>query len=505
MPTAVARVILAGEVAAVLHTVSVFIASPGDVEKERDATRYAVERVNRLVAKPNGVLLEAIGWEDLPAGKAERAQTLINPAVDKADIVVGLLSRRFGTPNGVAESGTQEEYQRAVERRKNENPGPDIKLYFRKLKLSELDAPDEQLQKVLAFKKEVGPTDLYHEFSSVNDLGKRIEDDLAAWVWDRVQTQTLPPVSGIHGIDEADVDVLATLLHGPAGINHERVDKLVGAGLVKPSGKGQVLANSMEGFVAIARHLNVAAHQRELLESRYFSEMMRVHLKGVLLARYHAPLDNADVEVLRQMAILSPRVTSYLLTGDTTLYDNLAAHAQKIGQHDYAMKMLCRNMLHQSLVAYATDAINGNVLHAVDGRPLDGQFVGIRLRAVFEDDGVLDATSIVPGIRAKNAGPDDADKGQIMSATSPQFFIRSGTIFSKLGLPDQAIEAFNAALGGQLSDEDRAAALNNLGLTLINAGKREDARPYLLEAASLNPASADIKNNVELLGPAPSA
>jgi len=76
----------------VLRQVNIFIASPGDVADARERARKAVHRVNRLVAKPNGVLLEAIGWEDIPAGKAERAQDLINPYVDAADIFIGTMN-----------------------------------------------------------------------------------------------------------------------------------------------------------------------------------------------------------------------------------------------------------------------------------------------------------------------------------------------------------------------------------------------------------------------------
>lgn len=56
-----------------LKQVFVFIASPGDVAPARDTARRAIERINRIVAKRAGFLLEPIGWEDIPPGKADRA------------------------------------------------------------------------------------------------------------------------------------------------------------------------------------------------------------------------------------------------------------------------------------------------------------------------------------------------------------------------------------------------------------------------------------------------
>ena len=73
-----------------LKRIRVFIASPGDVAKEREIVRQAVERINRLLAKRQGFLLEAIGWEDIPSGTSIRAQEVINPYVDSAHIFIGL-------------------------------------------------------------------------------------------------------------------------------------------------------------------------------------------------------------------------------------------------------------------------------------------------------------------------------------------------------------------------------------------------------------------------------
>ena len=125
---------------------NVFIASPGDTVDARERVRKAVERVNRLVARPNGVFLEAIGWEDIPAGKAKRAQDLINPYVDAAHIFIGILNKRFGKPTGVAESGTEEEYKRITRRWQQETLPPEVMLYFKRHSEEETEDPDSQLR-----------------------------------------------------------------------------------------------------------------------------------------------------------------------------------------------------------------------------------------------------------------------------------------------------------------------------------------------------------------------
>ncbi|GAH38909.1 unnamed protein product, partial [marine sediment metagenome] len=136
-----------------LKRVLVFIASPGDVSDARNSVRHAVERINKLLAKDNGFLLEPIGSEDAPPGKSQRAQEIINQYVDVASIFIGILHRRFGQPTGVAESGTEEEYNRIEQRWENEEPKPEVLMYFKKIPVDQLADPGEQLQKVLAFKE----------------------------------------------------------------------------------------------------------------------------------------------------------------------------------------------------------------------------------------------------------------------------------------------------------------------------------------------------------------
>src|SRR3990167_922463 len=93
----------------------IFVASPGDLAKERKRFPKILERINRLKAHPIGVDLEARGWEDTPPGMG-RPQALINQDVEKCDLFVMLLWKRWGTPPGGDSqytSGTQEEFELA--------------------------------------------------------------------------------------------------------------------------------------------------------------------------------------------------------------------------------------------------------------------------------------------------------------------------------------------------------------------------------------------------------
>lgn len=95
--------------------ISLFVASPGDVLERHGPVDHVVSQLNATTCRDLGVVIDVKRWEsDAPRGPAERLQGAINPMLDDAEIVLIIFWRRFGTPSGVAPSGTAEEYMRAM-------------------------------------------------------------------------------------------------------------------------------------------------------------------------------------------------------------------------------------------------------------------------------------------------------------------------------------------------------------------------------------------------------
>ena len=104
----------------------VLIASPSDVQKERETIVAVIDRWNAANSQHMGLVLEPIRWEShaYPAS-GDYPQGLINQQiVDDADIVVGVFWHRLGTPTPKADSGTLEEIERLRSRDKQ------VLLYF---------------------------------------------------------------------------------------------------------------------------------------------------------------------------------------------------------------------------------------------------------------------------------------------------------------------------------------------------------------------------------------
>ena len=133
----------------------VFLASPGDVPAEREALSRVVDEVNVTTAPLVDCRLEAVRWETHSAPDAGRPQQVINKQISEYDVFIGVMWRRFGTPSGVAGSGTEEEFRIAY-KRWEESHQLALMFYFCEAPfypktLDELD----QMKRVLRFRQEL--------------------------------------------------------------------------------------------------------------------------------------------------------------------------------------------------------------------------------------------------------------------------------------------------------------------------------------------------------------
>ena len=137
------------------HQFRVFLASPGDVAAEREALVRAVDEINVTTCPLLNCRLETVKWETHATPEAGRPQQVINEQIGMYDIFVGVMWRRFGTPSGVAESGTEEEYRLAY-RRWEQEPELPLMFYFCQAPFFPANVDElDQMRKVMLFRKEL--------------------------------------------------------------------------------------------------------------------------------------------------------------------------------------------------------------------------------------------------------------------------------------------------------------------------------------------------------------
>ena len=152
--------------------IEIFLSSPGEVQSERELiTQYAGEW-NRLRGRETACHLSILTWQELVApALGSRSQEVVNAQIGADyDVYLGVFWTRIGTPTGVAESGSIEEFELALERAQ-EAGHPRIAAVFKKAPIDPSTIDPSQLQKVQTFKERLGQLGaFYREFSDEDSL-----------------------------------------------------------------------------------------------------------------------------------------------------------------------------------------------------------------------------------------------------------------------------------------------------------------------------------------------
>ena len=168
-----------------LRPIHVFIASPGDLAVERWAFKAVIDELNAGFGDGAGVRFVALGWEDTLATTGRRAQGAINLDIDRSDVFVLALHRRWGQEAPDANpysSYTEEEFHRAMERWKKTG-SPEIFVFFKHVDPGQMANPGPQLQKVLDFRRQLEDSRqvLYRFFADEKAFKVEVDRHLRAY------------------------------------------------------------------------------------------------------------------------------------------------------------------------------------------------------------------------------------------------------------------------------------------------------------------------------------
>ncbi len=176
-----------------VEEVRIFIASPSDLEEERDAVKRVIERVNLAMADLEPIRLRAIKWEtDVQPAIGGDAQDIVNSALaGEYEVFIGILWTRFGTPTPRSDSGTLEEFEAAVARHKMDSSSVSVMFYFKDAPQAPMDIDTEQLQKVQDFRKKYKDIGIYGTFTDTRNFENTLQINLTrlAFGWRKGKRQ----------------------------------------------------------------------------------------------------------------------------------------------------------------------------------------------------------------------------------------------------------------------------------------------------------------------------
>lgn len=262
----------------VLKGLLVFMASPSDLNDERQVLRTTEDELNHLFSG-YGIRVRVVGWELTTPGYG-RAQEQINPLVHECDVFIGLLNKRWGTATGNYSSGFEEEFEIALERRRNDEKLPAIGMFFSNISQEALSDPGPQLSKVIEFRNRVQAEQLalYGEFSNADQLGKRVMNFLLNQVLPFVtSTGSGPTALETTGTSPARNSTKESVSQdSEGGALNEAAEQIAGVFHGFMSAMEGNLGNGIElDFDRLALFARAVEHQPELLGTHLVNRLYR--------------------------------------------------------------------------------------------------------------------------------------------------------------------------------------------------------------------------------------
>ncbi|MGH7456631.1 MAG: DUF4062 domain-containing protein, partial [bacterium] len=164
----------------------IVVASPGDVQTERDMIPAIVDELNKGIADERGVRLEVYRWETdaYPAFHPQGPQGQIDSClrIEDCDLLIAIFWKRFGTPVHDAQSGTEHEIRFALA--SCEKMGrPQLMIYFNQAPHEpQSQAEKEQWQQDLDFKQTLSQKVLWWEYNGKDEFREFVRQHLTKFI-----------------------------------------------------------------------------------------------------------------------------------------------------------------------------------------------------------------------------------------------------------------------------------------------------------------------------------
>jgi hypothetical protein len=160
--------------------VRLFVASPTDTAVEKRIIQATIEDLNRTYGRDEGFRIDLLDWKtDAYPSIGADGQDVINRQIGDYDVLLGLMSTRYGSPTGRASSGTVEEFDRAWARFIEQPDTVRIMFYFHdaEVRLSAIDA--YELLQIQRFRRRLQELGVLHwTYNDPNELAIQLRNHL---------------------------------------------------------------------------------------------------------------------------------------------------------------------------------------------------------------------------------------------------------------------------------------------------------------------------------------
>jgi len=259
-----------------IRVYKIALCGPSDVSREIIIAQEVVSEWNIKHADALNLYLKHQHWViDATPDMSDRPQGVINKQmIDDADIIVAIFWSRFGTPTGVAGSGTEEEIRRSV------SLGKRVMVYFSDIEPVPPQASAVQLSQLNAFREHLAPNGLCWSFASRKGFRNCFEKHLAHAIHEMnsegKQIHSFPTNQAINGNNNVQVGGSIHIYEKPPTIKN--------------------IIERRPGTISASQHKKIQTWIESLAEGTVGKS--RKAAFGEWWTRFHNHFDNAKVEDL---------------------------------------------------------------------------------------------------------------------------------------------------------------------------------------------------------------
>lgn len=159
----------------------VFVASPSDLKEERILLEEIIDELNLSSFNNSEIKIELIKWEShVNPGIGEYPQEVINSDINQDyDVFIGLLWSKFGLQTKKYGSGTEEEFELAYNKYKNNPTDLKVMFYFKNASIPFDQIDTDSINSIRKFKSSLGEKGvLYWDYNTNEEFQKLLRIQL---------------------------------------------------------------------------------------------------------------------------------------------------------------------------------------------------------------------------------------------------------------------------------------------------------------------------------------
>jgi len=253
----------------------------------------------------------------------------------------------------------------------------------------------------------------------------------------------------------------------------------------------------LTAFSDVAKELLLTDHKFDFLTSSYSRDMINKDLTKYIESRYFLKLSEQIRDSLIRILKISPSALYYSLFSYNRQYETGYHHLQSLKVPDEIrqkwLKSYVASFTSDLLKKALVDLHHPGFKKGLQQNNIEGYELSIGLKMANIKKPLIDLSSksVIMLMKAKGV----IKAGQLVSATTPDLYIRVGDLLINLGLLEEAIKQYDLAIE-QLKDEEKLkVAWNNKGVCLMRLHRDSDALLCFDEALKIDPNFKEAQEN----------